>query len=150
MVFTVTLSGTGSASTVAEPVTLRYATADGTATADADYNGCRRGGSGRGGNMQAQFTVGTLQDDQAEPDETFTVTLSGGSERAVAGRRNAGDDAGHRQPIDDDDQLMVDLTGPQTRAGGRSGELHGDAVAAALGGGNRELRDGRRQRYGRH
>lgn len=71
--FTVTLSAAS-----ATPVTVAYATADGTATiADVDYVSA----SGiltfsPGGPLTQQILVDVLGDTTVEPDETFTVTLS--------------------------------------------------------------------------
>ena len=115
VVFTVTLSG--SASTIAEPVTLRYATADGaddTATAGADYTAVVDAAVVvEAGNTQAQFTVATLQDDQAEPDETFTVTLAADASQPLPEGVTLGTTSA-TGTIDDDDELTVDLTGPET------------------------------------
>ena len=114
MVFTVTLSGTGMASTVSEPVTLRYATADGTATAGADYTAAADVAVVvEAGDSQAQFTVDTLQDDQAEPDETFTVTLSADPAQPLPDGVTL-ETTPATAMIDDDDELMATLTGPET------------------------------------
>ena len=69
--FTVTLSAASSS-----PVTMLWATADGTATAGSDY----RAGSGTvtfaPGVTTAQVTVRVFGDRQVEPDETYFVNLS--------------------------------------------------------------------------
>ena len=69
--FVVTLSGSTSL-----PVSVRYATADGTALAGADY----AFGSGmiemNAGSTSRTVSIATLQDDLEEPDEALTVTLS--------------------------------------------------------------------------
>ena len=70
-VFSVRLSGEASAA-----VTLAYATADGTATAVADYTAR----SGRltflSGDTMQTLTVPVVDDDEEEANETFTVRLS--------------------------------------------------------------------------
>ena len=71
MEFTVTLSETSG-----EPVTVDYATADGTATANADYtvtNGTLT--FAVGGPTTQTFNVSITGDGTYEPDETFTVVL---------------------------------------------------------------------------
>ena len=114
MVFTVTLKGTGMASTVSEPVTLRYATADDTATAGADYTAAADVAVVvEAGDTEAQFTVDTLQDDQAEPDETFTVTLSADAAQPLPGGVTL-ETTPATATIDDDDQLTATLTGLET------------------------------------
>ena len=69
--FVVTLSGSTTL-----PVSVRYATADGTALAGADY----AFGSGMieldAGSKSRTVSIATLQDDLEEPDEALTVTLS--------------------------------------------------------------------------
>ena len=90
--FTVTLS---SAATGA--VTVSYATADGTATAGADYTTT----SGMltfemNGDRTQRVEVPTLEDDEAEETETFTVQLSAPSGATVA------DGTGTGTIIDDD------------------------------------------------
>jgi chitinase len=59
------------------PVMVRYATADGTATAGADYTA--RGGTLTipAGLVAATLSVTVRGDGSVEPDETFTVTLEG-------------------------------------------------------------------------
>ena len=69
--FTVTLSGT-----MAESVTVDYATSDGTAKAGTDYT--RTGGTLTipAGDRTSNVPVPVLDDDKAEQAETFTATLS--------------------------------------------------------------------------
>ena len=66
---------------VAAPVTVGWATADGTATAGADYAAVTDGtATFRAGTTLPQVVeVTTLQDYLDEADETFTVTLTGAS-----------------------------------------------------------------------
>ena len=72
--FAVALTGA-----VASPVSLDWATADGTATAGADYTAVARGmlTFSPGEALRQVVEVNTLQDQLDEPDETFTVTLTG-------------------------------------------------------------------------
>ena len=72
---------------VASPVALGWATADGTATAGADYAAVPDGTLTfrPGAALQQVLEVVTLQDHLAEADETFTVTVAGaGLPRGVA------------------------------------------------------------------
>ena len=64
---------------VASPVALAWATADGTATAGADYAAVADGALTfyPDAALRRVLEVATLQDDLAEADETFTVTLAG-------------------------------------------------------------------------
>ena len=72
--FTVSLS-----KAAASPVTVKYATANGTATAGSDYTA----GSGTvtfaAGVTSQTVNIGVIGDAAVESDETFTVTLSGPS-----------------------------------------------------------------------
>ena len=77
--FTVTLS---SAATGA--VTVSYATVDGTATAGADYTATSGMLSFTPGQTTKRVEVQTLEDDEAEETETFTVQLSAPSGATVA------------------------------------------------------------------
>ena len=90
--FTVTLS-----SSLEVPVTVSYETIDGTATAGADYTTT----SGMltfevNGDRTQRVEVQTLEDDEAEETETFTVQLSAPSGATVA------DGTGTGTIIDDD------------------------------------------------
>jgi len=69
--FTVTLSVAA-----ATPVTVDYATADGTATAGVDYVATGGTLTFAPGEMSKIVGVTILGDNAVEPDETFTVTLS--------------------------------------------------------------------------
>ncbi len=77
--FTVSLSGPGSS-----PVTVAWATADGTATAGSDY----AAGSGTltlpAGQTSASITVSVLGDTTAEANESFLVRLSSATGATVA------------------------------------------------------------------
>lgn len=69
--FNVTLSA---ASTT--PVTVKYATTNGTATAGSDYTATSGTLTIPAGQLKGQISVPVLGDTMVEPDETFTVTLS--------------------------------------------------------------------------
>ena len=58
-------------------VTVGYATADGTAMAEADYTGATGILTLAAGARTGTVAVAILDDEHAEADETFTVTLSG-------------------------------------------------------------------------
>ena len=109
--FVVTVAGPTSL-----PVSVRYATADGTALAGADYVF----GSGTlafdAGVTTRTVTVTTLQDDLEEQDEAFAVTLSAPTNAALAGGRETA--AGS---IWDDDGLPQ-LTIADTSVGESGGE----------------------------
>jgi hypothetical protein len=71
----------------AGPVTVQYATADGTATAGSDYRAASGTLSFAPGETQKTITVAVLGDQLFEPNEWFAVTLSNptGALLAVAG-----------------------------------------------------------------
>jgi chitinase len=77
--FTVSLSGAS-----ATPVTLVYATADGTALAGTDYQAVRGTLTFDPGQTEQNVTVPIDPATQAEPDQTFTVTLSSPSGATIA------------------------------------------------------------------
>ena len=84
VVFTVTLSGISST-----PVTVAYATSDDTATTNAtapggaDYTAASGTLTITAGQTQGTITVPTGNDSTDEPNEDFTVTLSGQSDNAT-------------------------------------------------------------------
>jgi hypothetical protein len=69
--FTVTLSAPA-----ATPITVQFATADGTAIAGQDYVAAANTLTFNTGESVKTITVQLLSDDLEEPDETFTVNLS--------------------------------------------------------------------------
>ena len=77
--FTVTLSSSSEM-----PVTVSYETIDGTATAGADYTTTSGTLSFTPGQTTQRVEVPTLEDDEAEETETFTVQLSAPSGATVA------------------------------------------------------------------
>ena len=87
-------------------VTVQYATADGTATAGADYTA----GSGtltfRAGTTTATIDVPILDDSTGEEPETFTVTLSNATRARLSASFATGTIA------DDDDSTITDPVGP--------------------------------------
>ena len=89
--FTVTLSSSSEV-----PVTVSYETIDGTATAGADYTTTSGTLSFTPGQTTKRVEVPTLEDDEAEETETFTVQLSAPSGATVA------DGTGTGTIIDDD------------------------------------------------
>ena len=89
--FTVTLSSSSEV-----PVTVSYETIDGTATAGADYTTTSGTLSFTPGQTTKRVEVQTLEDDEAEETETFTVQLSAPSGATVA------DGTGTGTIIDDD------------------------------------------------
>ena len=81
LTFTVTLSPPSAGRTPIDPITVQWATADVSATADADYtagSGTLNFAAGASGTaLTQQFTVAVSDDGVHEADEQFTVTLSG-------------------------------------------------------------------------
>ena len=81
--FTVTLTPSPPSATPTEEITVDWATADGTATAGADYTSggatLRFAAGASGSALTQQFTVATTDDTRDENDEDFTVTLSNAS-----------------------------------------------------------------------
>jgi large repetitive protein len=67
----------------ATPVTIHFATADGSATAGADYAGFAGSTGISAGEMDGVISVPVFGDTLAEADETFTVTLTGASGAAL-------------------------------------------------------------------
>ena len=93
--FTVTLSAAA-----ASAVTVNYATADGTATAGSDYTIASGVLSFAAGEISKTVTVAIVGDTLVEPDETFTVNLSGASGATFA-------DASAQGTITNDDVVAV-------------------------------------------
>ena len=80
MVFTVTLSGTSS-----DEVTVAYATSNGSAISGTDYTAASGTLTITTGNTTGTITVATGNDSTDEPNEDFTMTLSGQSANAGLG-----------------------------------------------------------------
>ena len=80
--FTVSLAG-GATSTQA--VTVAYATSDGTATAGSDYAAASSTLTIQRGDSSGVISVPITDDDEAEGDETFTLTLTNPSNAALPG-----------------------------------------------------------------
>ena len=102
MTFTVTL-----ASPATEPVTVNYATSDGTAAAGQDYTAVSNGSvTIAAGNTTAAFTVSVTGDETDEPNETFKVTISLPSDTTAAAIAG-GDTTAAAGTILDDDPAVV-------------------------------------------
>lgn len=78
----ITVTRTGSS---AAPLTVSYATHDATATAGADYTAAAGMLTFAAGQTTQTLTVDITDDATAEPDETFTVTLSDPTNGATLG-----------------------------------------------------------------
>jgi hypothetical protein len=108
-VFTVTFSAPS-----ALPVTVQYATANGTATAGSDY----QAGSGTltipAGQTTGTITVPVLGDRLGEPDETFFVNVSGATNATVADAQAVGTIA------DDEPRISIDDV---AKAEGKKGKM---------------------------
>ena len=102
MTFTVTL-----ASPATEPVTVNYATSDGTAAAGQDYTAVSNGSvTIAAGNTTAAFSVSVTGDETDEPNETFKVTISLPSDTTAAAIAG-GDTTAAAGTILDDDPAVV-------------------------------------------
>jgi hypothetical protein len=106
--FTVTLSA---AST--QPVTVAYATADGTATAGSDYRATSGTLTFAPGQTSQTITVLVNGDRAGEANETFFVNLASPTNATIAGGRGVGAIA--------DDEPRVSI-GDVTRAEGKKGQ----------------------------
>ena len=76
--FRVTLAGSGG-----QPVTVDYATVEGTASADADYETARGTLTFASGESVREIPVRLLQDALGEPDENFAMRLSAAANATV-------------------------------------------------------------------
>jgi len=85
LVFNISLSATSS-----QPVTLNYATADGTATANNDYTPTNGSLSFYGGNTLLTVNVPIIGDSTVEPDETLFLNLSNASGATIATNKGVG------------------------------------------------------------
>ncbi len=79
-----------------ETVTVEYRTVDGTAVARSDYTAAAGTLTFLAGSRREVIEVATIEDQEGEPDKTFTVELSGASGAVL------GDGAGEGTIIDDD------------------------------------------------
>jgi Ca2+-binding RTX toxin-like protein len=126
-VFTVSLS-----TPVAAPVTVDYATADGTAEAGTDYTAVNGTLTFAPDATEQEVRVPILGDDLVEPDESFFVNLSNPVNDVIA-------DGQGQATITDDDEVSAEQIGPSgnnTMDGGA-----GDDVLAG-GRGNDSLTGG--------
>jgi hypothetical protein len=83
--FTLTLSATSP-----QPVTIDYATADGTATAGSDYQAASGTLTFAPGETSKTITVPVMGDRLAEPNETFVVNLSSPTNATIADGQGVG------------------------------------------------------------
>ena len=95
---TVTITATRSGGSLGGPVTLNYATSDGTATARSDYTAARGTLTFGPGQAAKSFTVHVTSDAAHEADESFRVALSDARDGARLGSRT-----GATVTITDDD-----------------------------------------------
>ncbi|HEX8143239.1 MAG TPA: Calx-beta domain-containing protein [Pyrinomonadaceae bacterium] len=97
-VFTVTLSAASG-----RTVTVDYATADGTALADSDYQSTSGSLSFAPGDTTKQITVPVKGDTDAEPNETYVVNLTNAANATIS-------DAQGQGTITDDDTVLPTLS----------------------------------------
>ncbi len=107
-IFTVTLS---SAST--QPVTVAYATANGTATAGSDYQSASGTLTFAPGETSKTITVLVNGDRLPEPNETFVVNLSGATNATIADGQGVG------TILDDEPRISV---GDVSKSEGKKGQ----------------------------
>ena len=98
------------------PVSLRYATADETATAGEDYAHVSGMLTFEAGAVEKQILVPVLEDDLDEEVETFTVRLSGARNAAIA------DGEGRGRIVDNDEPVTISIFDGRAQEG--AGELH--------------------------
>ena len=94
----VTITATRSGGSLGGPVTVGYATSDGTATAGSDYAAATGTLTFGPGEAAKSFTVHVTSDSAHEGDETFQVTLSN-----AGGGASIGSPTGATVTITDDD-----------------------------------------------
>ncbi|MFN2471085.1 MAG: Calx-beta domain-containing protein [Gaiellaceae bacterium] len=121
MTFTVTLSA---AST--QPVTVSYATADGTATAPADFGATSGSVTFNAGQISKTISVAIVGDSLDEIDETFTVLLSGATNASIADGQATG-------TIADEDPTPGLATGNASVTEGNVGATPTAAFTVTLG-----------------
>ena len=97
---------------IAETLTVRYATADGTATAGADYTTANGTLTFAADTTSRTLTVALIDDAALEEDETFTVTLSDAPGAALPGNPGTG-------TILDDDHAPLRLADGSASGSGR-------------------------------
>ena len=122
--FRVTLSRTS-----LQTVTARYATADDTATAGADYTAVAGTLSFAPGAAARTITVAVHDDRVAEGEESFTLTLSEVSNATLSGNGATLEASGH---LTDDDQAA--FTVGVEPGGDRRGRRRGDGDGRARAG----------------
>ena len=105
--FTVTLSAPST-----QPVTVRYATSDGTAAAASDYQGSAGSLTFAPGQTTATIAVSLTGDRLAEPNETFSVRLIDPTNAWIA------DDAGVGTILDDEPRLAINYASVTEGKGG--------------------------------
>jgi hypothetical protein len=120
----VTITVTRSGGSLGGPVTVDYATADGTATAGSDYTATSGTLTYGPGEASKSFTVPVAQDSGYEGDETFQVLLSN-----ATGGANLGAPAGATVTIADDDPAPVQDPPAGNGDGGNTGASTGTGNA---------------------
>ena len=96
------------------PVTVQYATADGTATAGSDYTAAAGTLTFSAGEFRKTIAVTVAGDTRHEPDETISLALSGPENAALGDSQGTG-------TITNDDALPTVSVGDVTIAEGNSG-----------------------------
>jgi len=111
MTFTATLSHAATG-----PVTVQYATADGTATAGSDYQGASGTLTFAPGETERTVSIAVLGDRQYEPDEYIVINLSNPTGALIANSSGGG------TILNDDRPLPSISISDVTKAEGRKGQ----------------------------
>ena len=118
MTFTVTLSNAAT-----KPVTVNYATANGTATAGQDYTATTGTVTFAAGETSKTINVAVTGDTTVEPDETFTVALSNANGATISTASATG-------TISNDDTTNGGTGGSGQNSGNAGDERWGEAFYA--------------------
>ena len=136
--FTVTLSAVSG-----RTVTVAYATAPDTATTNVDFSGVANTLSFAPGETAKSVLVPIRGDNVSEANETFLVNLSGETSATLADGQGVGTIA------DDDPQPTLTINDAVSTERERQPHLHGHALVRERAGGQRQLRDRRRDGHSR-
>ena len=136
--FTVSLSAPAAA-----PVTMNYATADGTATGGADYTPASGPLTFAPGETSKLVIIQVTNDTSAESNETFVLNLSGASGATIADGQGSAtitdDDGGTTPPPTADGPDLVVSVVPSVRGAILAGSTKGRAAVRVTNQGNEPL-----------
>ena len=127
--FTVTLSAAAT-----EPVTVNYATANGTATAGTDYQTNNGTVSFATGESQKTISVNVIGDTADEPHETFVVNLSAPTNATVADAQGTGTITDDDLPPQPPPPTPSPTPGPTASCAGKPASIVGTNASETLSG----------------